>query len=78
MTPDPYDFGADNNQEWYVEDILGHRWSADKKLEYEIRWSQGDTTWEPHAECKKLEALNRYLELHNVKFPSQLPKKAHR
>lgn len=75
MTPEPYDFGASAEQEWFVDDIIGHRRTGDgESVEYEIRWSLGDTTWEPHSECKKLEALDRYLELHKVKFPSQLPR----
>lgn len=73
--PEPYDFGAADDQEWFVDDILGHRWTPDGHLEYEIRWSGGDTTWEPHAECKDLEALDRYLELQGVKRPSQLSKR---
>ncbi|KAF8957871.1 hypothetical protein BDZ97DRAFT_1598194, partial [Flammula alnicola] len=73
ITPEPYDFGSGDDQEWYVNEIIGHRRNDSGKLEYEVRWSLGDTTWEPHEECKKLEALDRYLELHKVKFPSQLP-----
>jgi hypothetical protein len=73
-TPEPYDFGAGDDQEWYVDDIIGHRRNNLGKLEYEVRWSLGDTTWEPHEECKRLEALDRYLELHRVHFPSQLPR----
>jgi hypothetical protein len=74
--PEPYDFGAADDQEWFVDDILGHRWTTDGHIEYEIRWSAGDTTWEPHAECKDLEALDRYLELQGAKRPSQLSKRA--
>jgi hypothetical protein len=74
--PEPYDFGAEDDQEWFVDDILGHRWTKDRRLEYEVRWTGGDTTWEPHAECKNLEALDRYLELQGVARPSQLAKRA--
>jgi len=74
--PEPYDFGVEDDQEWFVEDILGHRWTKDNKLEYEIRWSLGDTTWEPHANCKELEALERYLELQGVKRPAALARRA--
>lgn len=74
MTPEPFDFGANADHEWYVDDIIGHRRTETGSLEYEIRWSLGDTTWEPQAECKELAALDRYLELHRVKFQSQLPK----
>ncbi|KNZ82113.1 hypothetical protein J132_07956 [Termitomyces sp. J132] len=26
-TPEPYDFGAANDQEWFVDDLMGHRWN---------------------------------------------------
>ncbi len=73
-TPEPFDFGASADQEWYVDDIVGHRRTQSGSLEYEVRWSQGDTTWEPQSECKDLAALDRYLELHKVKYQSQLPR----
>jgi hypothetical protein len=73
--PEPYDFGAADDQEWFVEEIVGHRWVDGNKLELEVRWSLGDTTWEPQEACKQLEALDRYLELHGVKRPANLPKR---
>src|SRR6266498_3124031 len=38
-----------------------------RELEYQVQWSLGDTTWKPQANCNKLTALTRYLELHGVK-----------
>jgi hypothetical protein len=73
--PEPYDFGAADDQEWFVEEIVGHRWIDGNKLELEVRWSLGDTTWEPQEACKQLEALDRYLELHGVKRPASLPRR---
>jgi len=35
----------------------------------------GDVTWEPLAECKELEALDEYLELHGAKWLHDLPRK---
>jgi hypothetical protein len=32
----------------------------------------GDITWEPLDNCKQLEALDRYLELHGVRCPTEL------
>ncbi|PBK60271.1 hypothetical protein ARMSODRAFT_850709, partial [Armillaria solidipes] len=55
--PDPYDFGALDNAEWFVDEIIGHRWMA-KSLELHIQWSLGDTTWEPLASCNELAALD--------------------
>ena len=44
-------------------------------LEFQVRWTLGDVTWEPLTECKELEALDEYLELHRVKRPRDLPHK---
>ncbi|KAK0232795.1 hypothetical protein IW262DRAFT_1236332, partial [Armillaria fumosa] len=63
--PEPYDFGAGDDTEWFVDDIVGHRWS-NAKLELQVRWSLGDTTWEPLANCKELAVLDRYLEVMGV------------
>jgi len=74
MQPEPYNFGALDNQEWFVDEILGHHWDG-RDLNLEVRWSLGDTTWEPLANCKDLAALNRYLELQGVKRPAQLARR---
>jgi len=42
---EPYDFGAPDNQEWFVDDIISHRWTGLKELEYQVHWSLGNTTW---------------------------------
>ena len=64
LQPEPYDFGVMDKHEWFVDEIIGHRWKG--KIKYEVRWSLGDTTWETHTNCNQLAALNRYLELHGV------------
>ena len=76
--PEPYDFGADENQEWFVDEIVGHRWAGPKQVEYQVRWSLGDTTWEKHANCRELVALDRYLELHGVNHHTKLPRRGDR
>lgn len=73
--PEPYDFGAPDDNEWFVDEILGHRWVKPNGVEYQVRWSLGDTTWEPHTSCNKLAALDRYLEIQGVKKYTQLPKR---
>ena len=70
-----YDFGQDDEQEWLVEEITSHRWLNSKELELKVRWTLGDTTWEPLAACKDLEALDLYLELRGVAHPCNLPKR---
>jgi hypothetical protein len=74
MQPEPYDFGIDDDHEWFVDEIIGHRWKG-KKIEYEVRWSLGDTTWEPHANCDQLAALDRYMELKGVQDYSELQRR---
>jgi hypothetical protein len=43
--PEPYDFGMADDHEWFVDEILGHRWKKGTKLgdlEFEIWWSLGE------------------------------------
>jgi hypothetical protein len=72
---EPYDFGAPDDQEWFVDKIMGHQWHKGSRLQnlkFEVRWSLGDTTWETYESCKDLEALDHYLEVHGIKCPAQL------
>ncbi|PBK65443.1 hypothetical protein ARMSODRAFT_891955, partial [Armillaria solidipes] len=69
--PDPYDFGAADDAEWFVNEIIGHRW-MNRKLEFKVHWSLGDMTWELASSCNDLAALDRYLEVMGVKYPRQL------
>ena len=77
MKAEPYDFGTPEDGEWYVDEIKGHRWHG-KNLEFEVRWSQGDTTWEPLESVDEVEALDRYLALIGVREPRDLPRKVAR
>ena len=63
--------GNNSKQEWFVDEILAHRW-IDNSLELQIKWTLGDVTWEPIDSCKKLEALDTYLELRGVNCPQDL------
>jgi hypothetical protein len=69
-----YDFGTPDDQEWLVEEILAHTWDKDQ-LKFQVHWNLGDTTWEPHAACKDLQALDDYLQLFDVVDPNDLPRK---
>ena len=60
-----YDYGIPEDEEWYVDAIVGHAWQG-KKVRFNVQWSLGDTTWEPYEHCKDLTALDDYLALHNV------------
>ncbi|TDL25697.1 hypothetical protein BD410DRAFT_690563, partial [Rickenella mellea] len=60
-----YDFGNTQEPEFLVDEIIGHAWDG-SKIAFQVRWSQGDCTWEPIAHCKDLAALDQYLELRGV------------
>ena len=66
-----YDFGNNEDQEWLVEEILTHKWT-NNDLEFQVKWTVGNVTWEPLSSCKELEALDVYLELWGVKTPQSL------
>ena len=55
-----------------MDELLRHRWKG-RNLEFEVRWSLGNTTWEPFENCEELEALDRYLEIQGVNCPAELP-----
>ena len=57
-----YDFGNNEDQEWFVKEILAHKWT-NNGLELQVKWTVGDITWELLSSCKDLEALDAYLEL---------------
>jgi hypothetical protein len=64
-TPEVYNFGAPDDTEWYVEEIMAHRW-VDHNIQFEVEWSLGDTTWEPLVNCNDLAALDSYLSLMGI------------
>ena len=66
-----YDFGNNDEQEWFINKILAHKWT-NNNLQVQSNWMLGDVTWEPIDSCKKLEALDTYLELRGVTHPRYL------
>jgi len=54
-----YDFGVAGKPEWFVDEIISHRWVTTTQLEFQIRWTLGDTSHgnpSPSAESLKLSA----------------------
>ena len=49
--------------ELIVVEIIGHRGRPSQRtfMEFQVRWSDGDITWEPWQAVKKLAALEAYL-----------------
>ena len=66
-----YNFGDNDEQEWFINEILAHKW-ANNDLELQVKWTLGDVTWEPISSCKDLEALDKYLELRGIKCARDL------
>ena len=66
-----YDIGNNDKQEWFIDEILAHKWN-DNNLESQVKWTLGDITWELINSCKNLEALDSYLELRGVTCPRDL------
>jgi hypothetical protein len=60
-----YDFGMPDDDEWLVDEIIGHRF-VDKSIEFNVRWTAGDHTWEPYLIVRDLEALDHYFSLMGV------------
>jgi len=69
-----YDFSTPDETEWYVDEIISHHWKG-RNIEFLVKWNLGDSTWEPVSNCNKLEALNNYLMLSNIKRWWDLPKR---
>ena len=57
-----YDFGMPDNEEWLVDEIVGHKFTG-KSIEFNIRWTAGDHTWELYQTVMDLEALDQYYAL---------------
>jgi len=55
--------------------FMGHRFVG-RSIEFNVRWTAGDHTWEPYAHVKDLEALDHYYALMGVTRWQLLAKKA--
>ncbi len=36
LQPEPYGFGAADDQEWFVDNIVSHQWKGPRELEYRV------------------------------------------
>ena len=68
-----YDFGDDPEREWAVDSIVNHKFTGNT-ITFDVLWDTGETTREPLSNCKELEALDRYLELHGCANWRTLPR----
>jgi hypothetical protein len=69
-----YDFAQSADQEWFIDEIVGHEW-RDNSLFLFVQWTVGGVTPEPLSGVDDTEALDRYLELMGVSTPRQLPRR---
>jgi hypothetical protein len=61
-----------------VEIVLEHRGSPTNRasMEFLVRWTDSDETWEPWEQVKKLAAIDQYIRAHpEARLKSLLPKK---
>ena len=72
--PKPYDFGAPQEAEEFVDEITSHSWKRNKVL-FKVHWTLGDVTHEPYSTVRKLKALDNYLALVGVSQWQDLPRK---
>ena len=61
-----YDFGTDIVVEYFVHEILTHRWNSNDSLEFKVKWAQGDITWEPLDAVQDVAPMDDYLELNGA------------
>jgi hypothetical protein len=69
-----YDFGTPDDQEWHVEEIVTHRWIGPRTLQYRVKWTAGDLTWEPPKHLEECTALDEYLEVMGATKWQDLPR----
>jgi hypothetical protein len=71
-----YDFGKDNTAEQLVIDIEDHEKLGTKAedIYFIVRWADGDVTYEPPKNVRRLEALDRYFDAQGVTKWQELPK----
>lgn len=48
-----------------MNEITGHDWKGNK-VQFMVRWTVGDHTWEMYNTCKELITLDDYFALHGV------------
>ena len=61
---DPKALAAADAGETEVVEILAHRGSPRKRseMEFQVKWSDGDVTWEPWERVRRLEAIDAYAK----------------
>lgn len=69
-----YDFGMPDDLEWFVEEIDGHRWVG-RRVEFRVKWTAGDYTWEPYGNVDDAAALDDYFSLMGVTEWKELARK---
>ncbi len=69
-----YSMGNDDEQEWLVDEIVGHHWVGNK-IEFYVRQMHGDMTWEPYSKCNNLLVTDKYFRLQGIQHWRSLLRK---
>jgi len=64
-----------DDDEWMVDELVGHRFIR-RSIEFNVRWTAGDHTWELFQHVKDLEALDHYYALIGVTCWQQLGRRS--
>ena len=61
---DPKALAAADLGETEVAEVVAHRGSPRKRaeMEFKVRWTDGDVTWEPWEKVRRLAQLEEYLK----------------
>ncbi|KAL2128349.1 hypothetical protein VTI74DRAFT_9290 [Chaetomium olivicolor] len=60
----PVSDDADEEEDWEVDEICGHRRLDNRSVELLVKWKGGEKIWEPSKNVSETEALDRYERLH--------------
>ncbi|KZV59675.1 hypothetical protein PENSPDRAFT_557285, partial [Peniophora sp. CONT] len=68
-----YDFGAPDEISWVADEILGYKWLG-RRVEFEVRWISGATSWEAIKRVEGTGVYQSFLDLQGVERWQDLPK----
>ncbi|KAJ7780292.1 hypothetical protein DFH07DRAFT_765572 [Mycena maculata] len=59
-----YDFSMPDDPEWFIDEIIAHRWVGPRSVEFHVKWTAGDFTWEKPSALNDTHWVDneRYIE----------------
>lgn len=61
------------DDEYLVDDVITHKWVG-SHVQFLVKWTAGDQTWESYTTCSHLQVLDFYLSAKGVSSWKDLPK----